>query len=117
MVEKLENNGAGLNLTFEVKDGIVNHTGDSVASTLEGVIVKFADRIAYINHDIDDACRGGVLDESDIPDSILSVLGYILNPVKTEVIWFICFEIGATMCKKCLTYCPCWCTILKGIFC
>jgi len=75
VVDKLENDGAGLNLTWEVRDGIVNHTGDSMASTLEGVIVKYADRIAYINHDIDDACRAGVLNLSDIPSEISSVLG------------------------------------------
>jgi dGTPase len=75
VVEKLENNGQGLNLTWEVRDGIVNHTGKNMASTLEGVIVKFADRIAYINHDIDDACRGGILSPNDIPKHIRYVLG------------------------------------------
>ncbi len=75
VVEKLEKNGAGLNLTWEVRDGIVNHTGENMASTLEGVIVKFADRIAYINHDIDDACRAGILDPKDIPIEISEVLG------------------------------------------
>ena len=75
VVEVLENNGAGLNLTWEVRDGIVNHTGKHMAATLEGVIVKFADRIAYINHDIDDACRAGVLKREDIPREITDVLG------------------------------------------
>ncbi len=75
VVEKLENNGAGLNLTYEVKDGIVNHTGKHLASTLEGIIVKYADRIAYINHDIDDACRAGILTVEDIPKEIREVLG------------------------------------------
>ena len=75
VVDRLENNGEGLNLTWEVRNGIVNHTGKSMAATLEGVIVKFADRIAYINHDIDDACRAGVLKTEDIPKDILSVLG------------------------------------------
>lgn len=75
VVEKLENNGAGLNLTYEVRDAIVNHTGDHMASTLEGVIVKFADRIAYINHDIDDARRAGILSIYDIPKEIREVLG------------------------------------------
>ena len=75
VVEKLENDGRGLNLTWEVRDGIVNHTGSCVASTLEGVIVKFADRIAYINHDIDDACRAGILHEEDIPLRLREVLG------------------------------------------
>lgn len=75
VVEKLENGGKGLNLTFEVRDGIVNHTGASMASTLEGVIVKFADRIAYINHDIDDAIRAKILKTEDIPAHLRDVLG------------------------------------------
>ncbi len=75
VVEKLENDGKGLNLTWEVRDGIVNHTGSCMASTLEGVIVKFADRIAYINHDIDDACRAGILSVSDIPPELRETLG------------------------------------------
>ena len=75
VVEKLENNGKGLNLTWEVRDGIVNHQGDHMASTLEGVIVKFADRIAYVNHDIDDACRAKILSPDDIPKEIVKVLG------------------------------------------
>lgn len=75
VVEKLENDGAGLNLTWEVRDGIVNHTGDHLASTLEGVIVKFADRIAYINHDIDDAERAKILHPDDIPSDLREILG------------------------------------------
>lgn len=75
VVEKLEKNGEGLNLTWEVRDGIVNHTGDCMASTLEGVIVKFADRIAYINHDIDDAIRAGIMSNEDIPRELREVLG------------------------------------------
>lgn len=75
VVDYLENDGEGLNLTFEVRDGIVNHAGDSVAQTLEGKIIKFADRIAYINHDIDDAVRAGVIKNSDIPKKISTVLG------------------------------------------
>ena len=75
VVEKLENNGAGLNLTYEVRDAIVNHTGDNMASTLEGIIIKYADRIAYINHDIDDARRAGILSLYDIPKEIREVLG------------------------------------------
>ena len=75
VVEKLERDGRGLNLTWEVRDGIVNHTGKHMASTLEGVIVKFADRIAYINHDIDDAVRAGILRHEDIPAELRAVLG------------------------------------------
>ena len=75
VVEFLENNGEGLNLTYEVRDGIVNHQGKNMASTLEGVIVKFADRIAYINHDIDDSIRAEVLSIDEIPKDIIEVLG------------------------------------------
>lgn len=65
----------GLNLTEEVRDGIVNHTGSDNASTLEGKIIKFADRIAYINHDIDDAIRAGIITEDDLPKHLIKVLG------------------------------------------
>ena len=75
VVEKLENDGEGLNLTWEVRDGILNHSGSNLASTLEGVIVKFADRIAYINHDIDDAERAKILLPTDIPAELRKVLG------------------------------------------
>ena len=75
IVEKLEKNGKGLNLTKEVRDGILCHTKGREAITLEGRIVRLADKIAYINHDIDDAQRAGVLSESDIPVEITSVLG------------------------------------------
>ena len=75
VVEKLERGGQGLNLTWEVRDGIVNHTGKHMASTLEGVIIKYADRIAYINHDIDDACRAGILAAEDIPKDLRELLG------------------------------------------
>jgi len=75
VVEKLENDGEGLNLTWEVRDAIVNHTGNHMAATLEGVLVKYADRIAYINHDIDDACRAGILKTEDIPKRIIKLLG------------------------------------------
>lgn len=75
VVEQLENDGKGLNLTYEVRDGILNHTGSCMASTLEGVIVKFADRIAYINHDIDDAIRAGILNVEDLPKDLTDVLG------------------------------------------
>ncbi|MFA5561277.1 MAG: deoxyguanosinetriphosphate triphosphohydrolase [Eubacteriales bacterium] len=75
VVDYLENDGEGLNLTYEVRDGILHHTGEHMASTLEGVIVKFADRIAYINHDIDDACRAGILSPADIPKPLLDTLG------------------------------------------
>jgi dGTPase len=75
VVEKLENDGRGLNLTFEVRDGILHHTTGQQACTAEGRIVRLADRIAYLNHDIDDAVRASVLTEADIPRSIAEVLG------------------------------------------
>ncbi len=75
VVEVLENDGEGLNLTWEVKDAILNHSGDNEASTLEGKIIKLADRIAYINHDIDDAIRAGVISSDDLPKELVKVLG------------------------------------------
>jgi dGTPase len=75
VVERLERDGAGLNLTHQVRDGILNHTGPVAPQTLEGRIVKLVDRIAYINHDIDDVLRAGVLQEADLPREELSVLG------------------------------------------
>lgn len=74
VVDLLEG-GTGLNLTFEVRDGILNHTGPNKPVTLEGQIVRVADRIAYLNHDIDDALRAGVLTIAEIPREILQVLG------------------------------------------
>ena len=68
-------NRRGLNLTEDVLDGILHHTGDRMASTLEGKIIKFADRIAYINHDIDDAIRAGILKEEDLPKEEIEILG------------------------------------------
>lgn len=73
--ERLEKNGRGLNLTAEVLDGILHHTRGEEAHTLEGRIVRTADRVAYINHDIDDAVRAGVIAESDIPRDIAAALG------------------------------------------
>ena len=66
-VDILERDGEGLNLTYEVRDSILCHTGKKTADTLEGKIIKFADRIAYINHDIDDAIRGGVISVNYVP--------------------------------------------------
>ncbi|MBP5426906.1 MAG: deoxyguanosinetriphosphate triphosphohydrolase [Clostridiales bacterium] len=75
VVDYLENNNRGLNLTVEVRNGILNHSGNNIASTLEGCIVKFADRIAYINHDIEDAIEGHILTEDDLPKDCVKVLG------------------------------------------
>ncbi|MCR5801572.1 MAG: deoxyguanosinetriphosphate triphosphohydrolase [Lachnospiraceae bacterium] len=74
-VELLERDGRGLNLTFEVKDGILNHQTSCTPSTLEGKVVRLSDKIAYIHHDMDDAVRGGILKESDVPREIRDVLG------------------------------------------
>ena len=75
VVEKLEKNGAGLNLTWEVRDGILHHTGGEEAATPEGRIVRWADKIAYVNHDMDDAIRAGVLREEDVPMELHMALG------------------------------------------
>lgn len=75
VVETLERDGEGLNLTWEVRDAIVNHTGSAVASTPEGQLIKYADRIAYINHDIDDAIRAGILTAADLPRDLIEILG------------------------------------------
>ena len=79
IVEKLERNGRGLNLTKEVIDGILNHSGlgnkENNSKTLEGRVVKYSDKIAYLNHDIDDSIRAGLLMEEDLPKEVISVLG------------------------------------------
>lgn len=74
VVEVIEKNGEGLNLTKEVIDGIICHT-NAVAKTLEGQIVKFSDKIAYINHDIEDSIRGGVIKQEDLPEMPVRILG------------------------------------------
>lgn len=74
-VDLLEKSGLGLNLTLEVRDGILNHKTSGKPSTLEGKIVRYSDKIAYIHHDMDDAIRGGLLTEKDIPKDISSVAG------------------------------------------
>lgn len=75
VVEFLEKDGQGLNLTWEVRDGILNHRTSGSPSTLEGKAVRLSDKIAYINHDIDDGIRAGILKESDIPSEYTDVLG------------------------------------------
>lgn len=76
VVDKLEKEGDGLNLTYEVRRGILCHTGSDKAETLEGRLLWFADRIAYINHDIEDAMRGGIIYPLDIPIQLRQTLGY-----------------------------------------
>lgn len=75
VVDILEKDGQGLNLTFEVRDGILNHTSKGSPKTLEGVVVSYADRIAYINHDIEDAIRAGFLEEDELPKEAVKVFG------------------------------------------
>ncbi|MBQ6807052.1 MAG: deoxyguanosinetriphosphate triphosphohydrolase [Lachnospiraceae bacterium] len=75
-VDILEKDGIGINLTHEVRDGILNHQTSGMPETLEGKIVRFSDKIAYIHHDMDDAIRGGILKESDVPREISKVIGY-----------------------------------------
>lgn len=75
VVDVLERGGDGLNLTHEVRDGILNHTGKGYPSTREGEIVRLADRIAYVNHDVDDAIRAGVIRFEDLPEAPISTLG------------------------------------------
>ena len=90
VVDFLENDGIGLNLTSEVRDGILHHKKNGTPSTLEGKIVSYADRIAYMNHDIEDAIAGGILQESDIPTDITYVLGHSkaerINSLVTDLV-------------------------------
>jgi len=90
VVDRLENEGEGLNLTAEVRNGIVCHTKGTPAYTLEGQIVRFADHIAYINHDIDDAMRGGILYPTDLPAHLCQLLGYThgerINTLTADII-------------------------------
>ena len=75
-VELLEKEGEGLNLTWEVRDGILNHQTSNIPATLEGKVVRFSDKIAYTYHDMDDAVRAGILQEADIPREIGEIIGY-----------------------------------------
>ncbi len=75
VVDHLEREGEGVNLTLEVRDGILNHTGKGYPSTREGEIVRIADRIAYVNHDVDDALRAGIISLGDLPGKPIQVLG------------------------------------------
>jgi len=79
VVELLEKKGKGLNLTWEVRDGIFNHRTSGNPGTLEGKVVRLSDKIAYINHDIDDAERAGILREEDIPIEYREILGFTIR--------------------------------------
>ena len=76
IVEKLENYGQGMNLTWEVRDGIVNHEMDLKPATLEGRVVRLSDKIAYMHHDMDDAIRGGIITEDQVPEDLCKVIGH-----------------------------------------
>jgi dGTPase len=76
VVEQLEKQGQGLNLTWEVRDGIRNHQMSGKAATLEGRVVRYADKIAYLNHDVDDAVRGGIIREEELPKMYTDILGH-----------------------------------------
>ena len=90
VVDILEKDGEGLNLCYETRRGILCHTGEDLPETLEGGIIRLADRIAYINHDIDDACRAGIISNDDIPSSISDILGSThsgrINTLVTDII-------------------------------
>ncbi len=90
VVDVLERDGQGLNLTYEVRNGILCHTGDPWPQTLEGQIVRRSDQIAYVNHDIDDAIRAGILTNDDIPPEITGILGHShsvrINTLVTDII-------------------------------
>ena len=90
VVDYLERDGQGLNLTYEVRNGILCHTGDPWPETLEGQIVRRSDQIAYVNHDIDDAIRAGILTNADIPKDITDILGHShsvrINTLVTDAI-------------------------------
>ncbi len=90
VVDYLEKDGQGLNLTYEVRNGILCHTGDVWPETLEGQIVRRSDQIAYVNHDIDDAIRAGILTNDDIPKEITDILGHDhssrINTLVTDII-------------------------------
>lgn len=90
VVDRLEAEGEGLNLTYEVRRGILCHTGPDRAETLEGQLLRLADKIAYINHDIDDAIRGGVIFPMDIPLSVSQTLGFThserINTLTADII-------------------------------
>ena len=94
VVDRLENDGKGLNLTYEVRDGILNHSGENRACTLEGRIVRWADRIAYLNSDVDDSLRAGILSEEDLPKDVIEVLG---NDYSTRIDTMVSAVIDASL--------------------
>lgn len=96
-VDVLEKDGMGLNLTMEVRDGILNHQTSSMPATLEGKIVRLSDKIAYIHHDMDDAIRGNILRDSDVPKEIGDVIGYT---TRERLDCFIHDIVNASFCRN-----------------
>lgn len=92
VVDFLEKDGTGLNLTFEVRNGILNHTTLEDPQTLEAVLVYYADRIAYLNHDVDDALRAGIISQKDLPHKVISMLGATTSERINSMIRDIAFE-------------------------
>lgn len=101
ILEKRNDKEEGLNLTWEVRDGIKHHTGDGKPGTLEGQIVRIADRVAYINHDIDDAIRAGIICEDDLPSHCIDRLGHSrglrINTMVRDIITFSQYNEGIAM--------------------
>ncbi len=100
VVDHLEKDGHGLNLTLEVRDGILNHSGKGYPSTREGEIVRIADRIAYVNHDVDDALRAGTILREDLPEKPLAVLG---DKMSVRIDWLVRDMISASRDKTEIT--------------
>ena len=103
IVDELERSGRGLNLTAEVRDGIVNHKSRCMPQTLEGRVVRLSDKIAYIHHDMDDAIRAGILTDRDVPDDVARVIG--LSPPPREEPWWKCLRRSRRPCRRCALSC------------
>ena len=103
VVDMLENDGHGLNLTYEVRMGILGHTGNRIPETLEGQSVLRSDQIAYVNHDIDDAIRAGILTNDDIPDCITDVLGHTHS---TRINTLVCDMVNTSREAGCIRLSP-----------
>ena len=103
VVDVLERNGKGLNLTHEVRMGILGHTGEYIPETLEGQVVRRSDQIAYVNHDIDDAVRAGILSNEDIPRAISQVLG---NTHSQRINTLVCDLVAVSREAGCIALSP-----------
>ena len=103
VVDELERDGAGLNLTYEVRMGILGHTGEHIPETLEGQIVRICDRVAYVNHDMDDAVRAGVLTDLDIPKDIRRILG---ETYRERINTLVCDAIETSLDADAITLSP-----------